>query len=117
MLAATHNPGDTDRARQIWDEYQREHDVMSLKGNVAAIDPSSGQVWIGESGIDVADRLKAEGVTSPVYLVRVGYDHYVQKGRRCVSALYSTPTSPVQVESRLVYRVPAELAQRIFGAQ
>jgi hypothetical protein len=82
MVTSTCKPEHSARAREIWDEYQRRHDLSGQMGKVAAIDPVSGRVWIGASGVDVADRMAAEGIETPVYLVRVGSDAYVRKGRR-----------------------------------
>ena len=71
-----------ERAREFWREYQKQHDVSGLRGQVAAVDPESGRVWIGESAIDALDRMNADGEDTPVWFVRVGYDYYVTKGRR-----------------------------------
>ncbi|MFN3650155.1 MAG: hypothetical protein ACK47B_11300 [Armatimonadota bacterium] len=75
-------PEYTSRAEEIWEEYQRQHDLSARTGQVAAIDPLTGRVWVAESGIDVAAMVEAEGVDTPVYLVRVGSSAYVRKGRR-----------------------------------
>lgn len=71
---------DTERARKIWTEYQREHDTSSHHGQTAGIDPSSGRVWFGESAADIWRQRQAEGADSPVYCVRVGYDYYLRIG-------------------------------------
>jgi hypothetical protein len=70
------------RARRFWRAYQQQHDVSALHGQIAAVDPESGRVWIGESAIDALDRMNSDGVDTPVWFVRVGYDYYVTKGRR-----------------------------------
>ena len=76
----------TARALAAWDEYQRRHDVSDLKGKTAAIDPVSGRVWIGDSGVDVIERMNADHMDVPLYFVRVGYDYYVRKlGKREIS--------------------------------
>ena len=71
---------DVERACQIWEEYQKQQDVFDRIGQTAGIDPVSGRVWFGESGIDIYKQMEAEGAITPVYLVRVGYDYYVRKG-------------------------------------
>ncbi len=76
---------DTVRARQFWEEYQLKNDLGSHKGKIAAIDPESERVWIGDSAIDIADRMRAEGFQSPVYLVRIGLDHLIRKRRGLVT--------------------------------
>lgn len=82
MTTATWKPEDTARAQQIGELFQRQHDLSDQRGKVAAIDPESGRVWIGDSGVDVAQKRQAEGINTPVYLVRVGSDHFLRKGRR-----------------------------------
>ncbi len=82
MTTATWTPEYTARAQQIWEVYQREHDLSDRHGKVAAIDPVSGQVWIGTSGAEIAESLKKQEIYVPVYLVRIGYDHFVRKGRK-----------------------------------
>lgn len=73
---------DVHRARQIWEEYQGEHDVSDRRGQTVAIDPVSGRIWFGESGVDIYQQMEREGTVVPVYLVRVGADYYVRKGGR-----------------------------------
>lgn len=82
MTAAPWKSEYTVRAQQIWEDYQRQHDLSNKRGKVAAIDPQSARIWIGDSGVDVAQQMQAEGVDVPVYLVRVGSDHFLRKGRR-----------------------------------
>lgn len=78
---------DTQRALAAWEEYQRTHDVTGLKGKTAGIDPESGHVWIGESGIDLRRQIEADGLNRPFYAVRVGYNYYLRKvGTRIVSS-------------------------------
>jgi len=82
MSASTWTNSDTERACQIWVEYQREHDVSELIGQVAGIDPVNGRVWLGESAADIWRQRQTEGLDSPFYSVRVGYDFYLRKGGR-----------------------------------
>lgn len=82
MMTATWKPEYTAHAQQIWERFQQQHDLSDQRGKVAAIDPESGQVWIADSGVDVAQQMQAEGVNTPVYLVRIGSDHFIRKGRR-----------------------------------
>lgn len=69
-------------AKRIWDEFQRQHDVSSRKGQAVGVDPVSGQVWFGETALDIADQMRARGIDRPFYCVRVGYDYYGRKGGR-----------------------------------
>jgi hypothetical protein len=71
---------DVDRARQIWDEYQKQHDVSDRRGQAAGIDPVSGRIWFGESAIDIVEQMDAEDAFTPFYCVRVGFDYYLRKG-------------------------------------
>jgi hypothetical protein len=73
---------DIDRARAIWAEYQKQHDVTSLIDQTAGIEPESGRVWIGESAADVYHKKIADSIEAPMYVVRIGYDYYLRKGRR-----------------------------------
>ncbi len=68
------------RAKAIWADFQRQHDVSNRKGQAVGIDPISGRIWFGESGVDIWRQLDAEGIDTPLYLVRVGYDYYQRKG-------------------------------------
>jgi hypothetical protein len=88
MIQTRWKPEYTDRALLHWKEYQREHDVSGLRGKTAAIDPITGRVWIADSAVDIAKICATEGLDSPVYLIRVGFDHFVRKGRR-LSASWS----------------------------
>ena len=82
MATATWKPEYTTRAIEIWETYQQQHDLSSQRGKVAAIDPESERVWIGDTGVDIAEQMYAEGVAAPVYLVRVRSDYFIRKGRR-----------------------------------
>ena len=76
---------DTQKARQFWAEYQRQHDVSDRIGQTAGIDPASGRIWFGASAQDIVAQMDAAGVATPLYFVRIGFDHYLRKGRnRCL---------------------------------
>ena len=76
---------DTRRARQFWAEYQRQHDVSDRRGQTAGIDPASGCIWFGASAQDIVAQMDAAGVATPLYFVRIGFDHYLRKGsNRCL---------------------------------
>src|SRR5881398_534085 len=80
MPASTWADADTERTRRIWADYQRKHEVSALMGRTAGIDPVSGRVWFGESAADIWRQRQAEGIDSPIYCVRVGFDPYLRKG-------------------------------------
>ena len=46
MTAPNGRPVDLERAKQIWAEYQKQHDVSDRVGQTAGIDPVRGRVWI-----------------------------------------------------------------------
>jgi hypothetical protein len=73
---------DVARAKQIWADYCARHDISGLINQAAAIEPGSGRIWFGDSGLDACEKMRADGIDAPVYLVRVGYDYYVRKGGR-----------------------------------
>ena len=72
---------DSLRAKQIWIEYQRHHDISSRIGQTAGIEPVSGRIWFGDSILDVVSQRDPEGLSDPLYFERVGSDTYYQKGR------------------------------------
>jgi hypothetical protein len=81
MAIRTWTEADTQRALEIWREYQKAHDVSALHGKAVGIDTVSGRVWFGETASDVADAARAEGVdTSNMLGIRVGFDYYARKG-------------------------------------
>jgi hypothetical protein len=80
MGTSTWTDVDTERACAIWAEYQRDHDVSTLTGQTAGIDPRTGRVWFGESAADIWRQRHAEGMDTPIYCVRVGFDYYLRKG-------------------------------------
>jgi hypothetical protein len=74
---------DTERAREIWHEYQLTHDVSAVVGQTAGIDPDSGEVFCGTDAKDIVSKLLAAGTHRPLFFVRIGSDHYIEKrGRR-----------------------------------
>ena len=73
---------DSVKAREIWEQYQRQHDVGDRTGQAVGIDPVSGRVWFGESIVDICRQMDAEGVTASLYFLRVGHDYYSRKGGR-----------------------------------
>jgi hypothetical protein len=73
---------DSDKARENWTQYQREHDVSNRTGQAVGIDPVSGRVWFGRKALDIARQMRAEGIDRPFDCVRVGSDFYGRKGGR-----------------------------------
>ena len=80
-MSDSHSTGlDTARARRCWAQYQQQHDISDQIGQTAGIDPVSGQVWFGASAKDIVAQLETEGMSIPLYFVRVGFDFYLRKG-------------------------------------
>ena len=73
---------DTLRAQQIWADYERNHDLSGVVGKIAGVERESGRIWIADSGVEISECMREDGIAAPVYLVRVGSDHFVRKGRR-----------------------------------
>lgn len=70
------------RARQIWEQYQRQNDLTDRRGQTAGIDPRSGAVWLGKSIIDISNQRKAVGAVGALFFERIGYPAHTRKGRR-----------------------------------
>ncbi len=74
---------DSRKCKQIWAEYQKQHDITERIGQTAGIDPKSGQIWFGDSALDIVKKRETEGLTSALFFERVGYEGYFRKvGRR-----------------------------------
>ena len=72
--------GDSHKAKHIWTEYQKQHDITERIGQTVGIDPKTGQVWFGDSALEIVQQRLAEGLTSPLFFERVGYVSYLRKG-------------------------------------
>lgn len=79
---STWTTADTETARQIWQDYQKAHDLSDRIGEAAGIDPKTGEVWFGESALDIVEQRRAKGLTSPLLFERIGYPTYLRKGGR-----------------------------------
>lgn len=71
---------DTLEAKQFWTRYLQQHDVSNRNGQTAGIDPRQGRIWFGDSIRDVVSQRDGEGVSNPLFFVRVGSETYFQKG-------------------------------------
>lgn len=80
MSVTNWTEAETERAIEVWNEYQRNNDLTRRKGQTAGIDPVSGRIWFGESAKDIWRQLEGKGIDAPLYYVRVGSDFYVRKG-------------------------------------
>lgn len=80
--STTVRPVNVEKARSIWAEYQRTHDLSDHEGQAVGIDAESGRIWFGSSASDILTQQKAEGQTKPLLFVRVGSEYYTRKGGR-----------------------------------
>lgn len=71
-----------EKARALWAEYERTHDLTDRLGQAAGIDADTGRIWLGTSATDILSQLKAQGVLKPLFYVRVGSEYYTRKGGR-----------------------------------
>jgi hypothetical protein len=80
MAVSTWTDADSKRAREIWSEYQRDHDLEEKTGQTAGIEPVTGRVWLGDSIQDVVTQRDADGCTAPLFFMRIGSGTYYRKG-------------------------------------
>ena len=80
MITSPWTEADSQRAEEIWAEYQRRHDVTEQAGQTAGIDPVSGRIWFGDSIQEVVAQRDADGIAAPLFFVRVGSATYYRKG-------------------------------------
>ncbi len=71
---------DSVKAKQIWAEYQQQHNLSGRMGQTAGIDPKSRRIWFGESIRDIILQRDTEGLKSPLFFERVGSETYFCKG-------------------------------------
>ena len=82
MALTNWKEADSAKAKEIWTEYCRQHDLSSRTGQTAGIDPYSGRLWFGESIRDIVSQRDAEGFNSPLFFERIGSEAYFHKGGR-----------------------------------
>jgi hypothetical protein len=82
MKHSTWTPADSHKAKQIWETYQKQHNLSDRIGQTAGIDPKSERIWFGESIRDIVEKRSTEGLDSPLFFERVGSETYFRKGGR-----------------------------------
>ena len=82
MALSNWGEADSIKAKQIWAEYQKQHDLSDRIGQTAGIDPASGRIWFGESIQGIVCQRDAQGLHSPLFFERVGSETYFRKGGR-----------------------------------
>ena len=73
---------DSHKAKQIWKEYQKQHNLSDRIGQTAGIDPKSRRIWFGSSIRDIVLQRNTEGLHSLLFFQRVGSETYLRKGVR-----------------------------------
>ena len=71
---------DSRKCKQIWTEYQKQHNITERIGQTAGIDPRSGRIWFGDSIQEIVQQRQVEGLTSPLFFELVGFKAYFRKG-------------------------------------
>jgi hypothetical protein len=73
---------DVEKAKRIWDEYERTHDLCGMEKLAVGIDPETGEVHFGKSMAEIGDRLKREGRFKPLFYRWVNDPAYYHFGGR-----------------------------------
>ena len=73
---------DSHKAKQIWEEYQKQHNLSDRIGQTVGIDPKNKRIWFGSSIRDIVVKRTSEGLSSPLFFQRVGSETYFRKGGR-----------------------------------
>ncbi len=73
---------DSRKAKQIWEEYQKQHNLSDRIGQTVGIDPKSRRIWFGSSIRDIVLQRNSEGLNSPLFFQRVGSETYFRRGDR-----------------------------------
>jgi hypothetical protein len=73
---------DADRAKAIWAEYERTHDLRGMEELAVGIDPDTGEVHFGASMDDIGRRLEREGRFKPLFYRWVNDPSYYHFGGR-----------------------------------
>lgn len=82
MSQVTHPPFDGEKARQIWAEYERSHDLSGIGDLAVGIDPETGEVHFGASLEEIGTRLEREGRFKPLFYRWVNDPNYYHRGVR-----------------------------------
>ena len=72
---------DSRKAKYIWTAYQKNHDITDQIGQTAGIDPKTERIWFGDTALEIVQKRRAEGLTSPLFFQRIGYASYLRKGQ------------------------------------
>lgn len=70
MLTITASDANMERAKQIWAESQRTHDVAALEGQTVAVDLETARVLTGPSARAIRREHPEVGTRTPLVAVR-----------------------------------------------
>ena len=70
---------DSREAKQVWEEYKKQHNLSDRIGQTAGIDPKSRRIWFSSSIRDIVLQRNNEGLNSPIFFERVGSETYFRK--------------------------------------
>src|SRR5262245_11985295 len=82
MSQTIHPALDTEKAKRIWAEYERTHDLGGMQNLAVGIDPESGEVHFGKSMEEIGERLEQEGRFKPLFYRWVNDPAYFHRGVR-----------------------------------
>ena len=82
MKHLDHPKLDTEKAKQIWAEYERTHDLSGMEKLAVGIDPETGDVHFGKSMMEIGERLRSEGRFKPLFYRWVSDPSYFHRGVR-----------------------------------
>lgn len=82
MPLSTEKRLDSDKARRIWDEFARTHDLTGKEQLAVGIDPETEEVFFGTTAKQIVARLREEGQFRPLFFRWVNDPCYFHKGGR-----------------------------------
>jgi len=92
---------DIERAKRIWEEYERTHDLTGKERMAVGIDPDCGEVFFGTSAMDIVKNLQKAGQFRPLFYRWVHSPYYHRKvGRRIVRMQCEDVDTPIVRSAR-----------------
>ena len=92
---------DVDKAKRLWEEYEKTHDLSNQQNLAVGIDADTGEIHFGETAKAISLRLLREGRHKPLFFRWVNNPCYTHKlGRRMWYPQVEQPDEPLMVEVR-----------------
>lgn len=82
MTATLLSPAELGAAEAAWEKFVVEHAAAGLEGEIAGIDPNTGEVILGSTIAEIVERRRVQGITTPMLFKRIGYPTVYRKGHR-----------------------------------